>query len=356
MSPAPKPSTSESNRVLELARLAYDAATDPSRWSIFLEELAGALQGIVPALTVADRRTDVASLYVSPGLSRACDRAYHEHFIHRDPRRPRIKSVAAGGVFVGQALLDDAELLRSEFYNDFLRPNGFFHVAGGIPFKDRDRIAVLRVIRPRRARPFDADDLDLLRALMPHLRTALRIHRQFAAANDRLEATAEILDRFPTGVILLDRAGRVLATNRSAAAILSRADGLTVVRRGLLAASQRDTDALHRVIGEVTSPRAHGTPAAAGGSMRLARPSMRRALNVLVTPRNSAVLTDIEGRAAAVVFVSDPEERIEVPVDALCRHLGLTQAEAALVLALAQGKSLEAAAEERSISVLTART
>jgi DNA-binding CsgD family transcriptional regulator len=157
-------------------------------------------------------------------------------------------------------------------------------------------------------------------------------------------------------VILLDRAGRVVATNRSAAAILSRADGLMVVRNELAAASERDTAALRALIGEAGSSRADRTPGSADGAMRLARPSMLRALNVLVTPLNSAALSDIQRRAVVAVFVSDPEERIDAPVDALRHHLGLTPAEAALVLALTQGKSIEAAAEEKGISVLTART
>ena len=42
---------------------------------------------------------------------------------------------AGGRCFVGHKIFPDRKLVRSEFFNDFLRPQGFFHIMGGVPIK-----------------------------------------------------------------------------------------------------------------------------------------------------------------------------------------------------------------------------
>jgi DNA-binding CsgD family transcriptional regulator len=57
-----------------------------------------------------------------------------------------------------------------------------------------------------------------------------------------------------------------------------------------------------------------------------------------------------------VVFVTDPEARVEVPAEAVRRHLGLTKAEAELAVLLATGRSVEEAARDLGRAPETART
>jgi len=339
----------------QLLGLIYDAAEEPEVWPTFLERLAVSLNGTAPLLTLADRGTDAASLFVERDCDPSWRRAYDAHFIRHDCRRTCIQRLSAGSVFRGADLLPDAVLLRSEFYSDFLRPQGFFQIAGGIPLKDRERVGVLRVLRSRRQRCFDADDLKLLRLLVPHVGRALRLHRKLATARGQAATGNEVLDWFPTGVILLSRSGHVLTTNRAASAILARRDGLAVGPRRLCAADQHTSTALQTLIWRASNQNP-GPTWSPVETMRLARPSGARPLDVLVAPVRSSFLASLDQQAVVVVFVADPEDRIGTPVEIVACYLGLTFSEAKLVLALAQGKTLQEAADEFGISAHTALT
>ena len=90
--------------------------------------------------------------------------------------------------------------------------------------------------------------------------------------------------------------------------------------------------------------------------LNLTRPPPARPLNLLVAPLRGKLLSREAPRAAAVVFVTDPERLPSTPIDRVQRWLGLTRAEAALVLQLLRGRRVEDAADALGISAHTART
>src|SRR5215813_10895654 len=179
--------------LLSLVEQLY-AAAGHGEWEGFLGELAGALRGVIPALFVHERPTEAATLGVTVGVDPAWAAAYDNYYVKHDLRRRKIWALPAGSVFVGSALVPNRELVRSEFYNDFLRPHGYFHLAGAVPLKNEEVVAVL--------------------------------------------------DWFPTAVLLLDRQGRIVASNRSAEELLASGDGLRADRDGLRAALPGETLAL----------------------------------------------------------------------------------------------------------------
>jgi DNA-binding CsgD family transcriptional regulator len=339
-------------QLLSLVDELYDTAAGHGDWRGFLGDLAGALRGVIPALFVQRGPTEPAILGVTVGLDPTWAAAYDNYYINRDLRRRKILALPSGGVFVGSALVPDRELVRSEFYNDFLRPQGYFHLLGAVPLKNEDVFAVLRVIRPRTSPAFDPDDVELVRRLVPHLSRALGLARQLAVAEARRSEVVQALDWFPTAVLLLDRQGRVVAANRSAEDLLASGDGLRADRDGLRAALPGDTLALRRLVAAAAEP----TVASGDGTLTLTRPSGLRPLNLLVAPLRAPIVPDANARAQVVVFITDPERASPVPVERLQHYLGLTRAEAALVVWLAQGRRVEDAADELGITVNTART
>jgi DNA-binding CsgD family transcriptional regulator len=62
-----------------------------------------------------------------------------------------------------------------------------------------------------------------------------------------------------------------------------------------------------------------------------------------------------EGSAIAALFVTDPDEAVHADADALRAVWGLTRAEAKIAAALASGHSLRDVADERGITLNTAR-
>jgi DNA-binding CsgD family transcriptional regulator len=343
-----------SEATLPLVEQLLDAVADDAAWPMFLDALAREVGGVVPGLYINERGTDSTLFAEVSGLDPTWGRAYEQYYKRCDPRRVRIQALPAGSVFVGSALVDDRQLVRSEFYNEFLRPQGFFHIVGGVPLENDDRVAVVRVIRPRIAQAFGRREAALIHRLMPHLSRVLRLQQRLTVAAARRDEAAEVLDWFPTGVLLLDASGRVVAANRVAEEILASGDGLRAGGEGLRAALPVESAVLHRLIAEI----GQGTVAIdpSGGVLNLTRPSGARPLNLLVAPLRGKLLSQEAPRAAVVVFVTDPERLPSTPVDRVQRWLGLTRAEASLVLQLLRGCRVEDAADVLGISPQTART
>jgi DNA-binding CsgD family transcriptional regulator len=343
-----------SEATLPLVEQLLDAVADDAAWPMFLDALAREVGGVVPGLYINERGTDSTLFAEVSGLDPTWGRAYEQYYKRCDPRRVRIQALPAGSVFVGSALVDDRQLVRSEFYNEFLRPQGFFHIVGGVPLENDDLVAVVRVIRPRTAQAFGRREAALIHRLMPHLSRVLRLQQRLTVAAARRDEAAEVLDWFPTGVLLLDASGRVVAANRVAEEILASGDGLRVGGEGLRAALPVESAVLHRLIAEI----GRGTVAIdpSGGVLNLTRPSGARPLNLLVAPLRGKLLSQEAPRAAVVVFVTDPERLPSTPVDRVQRWLGLTRAEASLVLQLLRGCRVEDAADVLGISPQTART
>jgi DNA-binding CsgD family transcriptional regulator/PAS domain-containing protein len=343
------------DQLLPLVEKLYDAAGGQAGWEGFLDALATTLRGVIPAIYLHDRPIEPATLAVTVGMDPTWGAAYDGYYINHDLRRRKIWTLPPGGVFVGSALVPDEELLRSEFYNDFLRPQGFFHILGAVPVKTDDAFAVLRVIRQRSSPAFGREELEFVRRLVPHLARAVGLSRQLALAAARRDELVEALDWFPTAVMLLDRRGRIVAANRSAEDLLAAGDGLRSDRDGLRAAAPGDTLALRRMLATAAEPTAQGS-AHGDGTLSIARPSPRRPLNLLVAPLRTPIVPDARARARVAVFVTDPDRVAIAPVERLQHYLGVTRAEADLVMWLVQGHRLEEAADELGITVNTART
>ena len=343
------------DQLLPLVEKLYDAAGGQTGWEGFLGALGTTLRGVVPGIFVHDRPMEQSALGVTVGMDPTWGAAYDGYYVNHDLRRRKIWTLPPGRVFVGSALVPDEELIRSEFYNDFLRPQGFFHLLGAVPVKTDDAVAVLRVIRPRSSPAFGRGELELVRRLVPHLARAVGLARQLALAEARRDELVEALDWFPTAVLLLDRRGRVVAANRSAEDLLAAGDGLRTDRDGLRAVAPADTLALRQMLAAAADSTAHGS-ACGDGTLSIARPSPRRPLNLLVAPLRTPIAPDLKARAQVAVFVTDPDRVAIAPVERLQHYLGVTRAEADLVMWLVQGHRLEEAADELGITVNTART
>src|SRR5262249_21907259 len=204
-----------SETTLPIVELLYDAVDGDGGWPVFLDALARELRGVVPGLYIQDRGTDSMLFGAVSGMDPEWAGAYDAYYKTCDLRRGRIQALPPGGVFRGSALIDDRKLLRSEFYNDFLRPQGYFHIIGGVPLANEDLVAALRVIRPRSAPPFGRQEAALIHRLMPHLSRALRLHQRLELATARRDEATQVLDWFPTRVILLDSNGPRPPANRA---------------------------------------------------------------------------------------------------------------------------------------------
>jgi DNA-binding CsgD family transcriptional regulator len=333
----------------------YQSAGDPTRWPTFLASFCEAT-GAVAAHVAIDDLTNQASV-----VTKFCGHdprflsLYAEYYTRRDVwirEKPRL---ASGEAVLGQRLIRDEELEKTEFYADFLRPQEYFHLVAGCIFRERTMTVDIAALNSKRRGPFGAEDQRLVGVLMPHLQRAVQIHRRLAAAQLTSRSLAESMDRLPYGVILLDESGRVLLASRVALTQLAARDGLTD-DKGMLGASKRaESSALKKLIADVLDVAA-GRGFGSGGVVTVSRRSGRR-LSLLVAPFESQGPDPFGGRHPAVaVFVSDPDQRIDAPADMLVRVHGLSVAEAKVAVEILEGGSLSDVAERLGITRNTANT
>src|SRR5438270_2746873 len=139
---------------------------------------------------------------------------YDQQYAAVDEWYLRAKGVVKEGwVGDGRNLCSNENLMRTEFYNDFLRPFGWLHECAAVLEMHDSAMSVLTMLRNERQREFSADEVEIIRSLVPHLKRALHLHRRMIDLQFCKEAESWALDQVPFGVVLLNSAGRVLLAN-----------------------------------------------------------------------------------------------------------------------------------------------
>ena len=282
---------------------------------------------------------------------------YVAYYASIDPRNAHGPRLPAGAKLTDYDFTTEAEMARSEFYQDYLLRNDMGYMGGISLNNDHRSVAVIGIQRARQRGPFGRNELKILDRLMPHLTRALCLQTRFATLEAQHWADQTLRDRLPFAVILVDERGRVVSQNQAATDLLAAGDGLAARHGSLRTTHPADQAALDQLIrGAVTVT--NGS-AAVGGVVPLRRTSLRRPLNVLVMPiprQGSCFSLDLGAPIpAALVIVTDPEAVPQTPAAILQRLYGLTPAEAVLARALAAGNTLQEYADVAKVTCETAR-
>jgi DNA-binding CsgD family transcriptional regulator/PAS domain-containing protein len=342
------------DKLFALIRLIYETAEDASLWNVLLKRLADTLGASVATLDLYDLAKKQGDVQACINISPEFTEKYRLYFSAKNLwLQYRQDLVIPGRPVLGQMLVSDELMLKSEFYQDFLRHEGIFHLTGLRLLEKGSLAAHLSLMRPRQSEPFDTTVLSFLDVLVPHLQQAMRLHQRIIDAEACGCSLAEALDRMPVGVILVDSSAHVLVMNKAASEIVRAKDGLTVGPDGLEAACHRETVALRDLIAAASAMTGnHGLPP--GGTLLISRPSLARSFTVQVIPLSARSHSFGVSRPATAIFASDPEAR--PTVSHLMSLYHLTPAEEAVALRLVQGQSLAEAAEELGITLNTVRT
>ncbi|MCW9045787.1 MAG: response regulator [Alphaproteobacteria bacterium] len=168
--------------------------------------------------------------------------------------------------------------------------------------------------------------------------------------DDGLGAAA--LNHLPVGVVIVDANSKVVFMNRHGAEIIDQADGIEVGPTGICRAWKTDdTLKLKTLVSETANDTRQANE---GGGISIERPSLARALSIVVAPLKPE---EAGGKnSLAAIFITDPEKQ-QIPTrETISRMYDLTDAEARVVHALVSGKRLETAAEEFGVSMNTVRS
>lgn len=346
--------------ILDLVAQIYDAAVDPDCWQPFLKGFADVTSSEAAALFL---REDNRSLLLdaSFGIAPEDRLSYAAHYAALNVWQSRLTRQFEPGVVRNSAdACPDAELLKTDFYNGWLRPQRLFYGYGGTILKSHSVSTNITAMRSRNRGAYDQAEVQLLQTLMLHLQKALELHRRVIILQEKRNASIESLNLLSTGFILVDRSAHVLFTNHAARRIIDQNDGLSIRLSGLTASLSDETAKIQKLAHEawIRVP-SNGSPSPSG-SVAVSRPSGRRRFSLLVVPlpRNESEPRLFAGidLPAAAILISDPEGETVPDTTALRQSFGLTPAEANLASILMAGKSLKQAMDQLRISMNTAKT
>jgi DNA-binding CsgD family transcriptional regulator len=210
---------------------------------------------------------------------------------------------------------------------------------------------LLTVCRPVTAENFDHTQVATLRALTPHLTTALALQQRLQAVDGERAALTQVLDRLDAGVVFVDRFLRPVFLNARASRLVAEADGLTVEAKSLAAATSAATRELREAMAALARD-----DAADGCRISLVRPSRRLPLLVNLYPIRQLGLT-LPGVSPprVAMFISEPDAPPPIDPTAVADTFRLTRRECEIVMLLADGYDLDAIALQLGLAQGTAR-
>ena len=173
--------------------------------------------------------------------------------------------------------------------------------------------------------------------MIPHLRHFVSVRHAMARANALSTTFRDLLDHLGTGIIHLDRRGRVVEANDVARDLLSRGNGLWDEGGFLRAWMPADNARLGRLVAAaLPKPGARAT----GGSMLVKRPSRAPALILHVHPVTVRQRDLGAPDLGALVLVAGMDAPRRLDAGMIGQLLGLTPTESRVAVGLAEGKTV----------------
>ncbi|HTQ33548.1 MAG TPA: LuxR C-terminal-related transcriptional regulator [Stellaceae bacterium] len=330
---------------------SYDAAVSADGWPGALNLLGKMFASHRVALV--DRNLETMH-GTAIGMDAADRIEYFDVWRDKNIYNTRTPVWQAGEIITGDKILPVSELLRSDYYNGFLKPRDSFHLLRiSLSVEDHTHQSI-SLTRSQSAEAFEKSDIELATRLLPHLRRAGLITHRLQEWGGSYAGMANLLDDNPTGIVLLSSAGKVIFANRTANEMAAQADSF-ILRHDRLEALREVDDARLQPLIRGACGHSEISAAPRGGPLRLPRKSGFRDYAVVVAPLSIASEAVGQRGAVACLMITDPEATARRPRSILRRIYGLTEAEARMAERVVAGERLGQAAEALGIKASTAR-
>jgi DNA-binding CsgD family transcriptional regulator/PAS domain-containing protein len=327
---------------------------DDQPWQGLLRELRALAQADSSTLILRRPSEFDKGTILADGLGNndpiATDNPYSDYFYKLDP----FVNLPEGRVVTLEEFVDAEALLNSEFYLHYLAPANVHHILGVDVRDESGNSASMRLMRSATAEKFSDSNKLACELLVPHLRQALRLYSRLLSTESERSVYAGAVNQLSIACIIVDKNRQILRTNSGADELFAQNSGISE-RHGRLQLDQRDKNReLIEVIDDILAAQNRGTVSLAR-ALSAPRGQGRAPLGLVVKPVPRVEWLENQSSPSVVVFLSDPQQDLDTSTEALRRLFELTPAEARLSILLANGASLDSAAETLGISKHTGR-
>lgn len=341
----------------------YQGPLDDTPWQGFLALLSSQLNAFAVSLVLRPPSSSDSGLILNfqrPDAGDVSDAhladpedwqasAYRKQFFALDP----FVNLAIGEVVTLAELLPAADMAKSEYFTQYLKPAGVFQIIGADTREPDGLVACLRACRGEQDPEFNQQDKGLIATIMSHLKRAVQLHARINHIESERNLYAHAVGRMAVGSIILDENCKVLSTNAVATQLLAEKDGLRLVQQSLQIHHQEQAREFQQLFANVLNQ--DSNTAAMAEALRVTRPSGRADLGLVIRPVPTSQWFEGQSGPSVAVFISDPEQQHQTSQQIITRLFGFTPAEAALSMLLAKGLSLAHASEKQAVSQHTAR-
>ncbi len=338
----------------QLLAAIYEGPLEATPWTTALQKLREHMQAAHVTLMLRPPSPESTGVMINTGeVTAQATESYESHFFSLDP----FVRLPEGKVVTAEELIGKQPWLASPMYLEYLKPLDIRHLLGADIYTREGIECRLRVTRAHGAATFSAADKALIRYLLPHLKRSIRLHARLDTLECDRQLFAGAVNRMLLGMISFAPDGSILEMNQEAQRILAEKDGIARAGSGISLSSNQENRELQRLIRQALSGSATDSGPAVVEAMSVTRLSGRSKLGIVVRTIPLGQWTESKRRAAAAVFLRDPESNSAQPSQEVVRRLfGLTRMEAALAILLAEGLTLDEAAEKLNVMRNTART
>ncbi len=335
----------------------YDCAVNPDLWQQTLERIRAHLGCAYVMFGYAD-----LSLTTSDGIamqqlrSTSWDAVWFQKLERLMPKIPGIDEYWRAGVDVPWSqmdYLDEAEFHQTDFYQEWVRPQG---LRDGMNTAYYDRTLVHGVLSGATGAGsplFGQREKDFAARITPHIRRAVSINSMVDRSTLALTLYRQVLDALSVAVLIVDGNGRLVYANALADAILSKGD-LLAFHNGHVRARRTDGILDHLQLAIAKAAHGEGSLGISGIGVPLVSPDGERA-SAYVLPLDGNELRRELAPGHAAIFIAQRKEQQPMAVEILRTIFGLTPSEAKVAYAMAQGEAPGAVAAAQGTTVNAVR-
>jgi len=187
----------------------YDAAADERLFPDLLRRIVdhfGAQSGFLGWMGGASG----AGFQAEYGNDPAYLKSYVETYAPLDILRPALMETPEGEPRPARPLLQSPEVQESRFYREYIAPQRIVDNLATNLIKRDGMFATIAILRTGDVAPFDTDDINAMRTLVPHLRRAVYLSSHRIGQADLISAYREAAEGARDGLVLLGDDGRIL--------------------------------------------------------------------------------------------------------------------------------------------------
>lgn len=247
-----------------------------------------------------------------------------------------------------------AQLLKSDYYDLFLKPFNIYYIAGiDWQYEKNSRISI-RFTREKKQGNFTEEEKAFFRLLIPHLEQSVALGIQLRQLDSERQIYADSISRRSIGIFTLDKQGNILQSNTKADQFLKSADGFHQAQNKIKINNSSLNETFSKQVHEAIEV-VRRNERAQVYALSVPRDNGKQPYQLLIKPMPVAPHDESDVTPYVTILIQDPEKNLEISVRTLMDLYQLTMSEATIAILLAEGHTTDEVAAELDIKKNTVR-